>query len=732
MSSRAPEPIPLANGWCVWRDVLVSASGFPVALVLHPPASPDPLVALRDAASDERIREALAWQGRASVELTARDAADLLDHQCTKSDPVLFFSPIAWGTIEPQDDLLACRAGSRLLDREDVHFEYAALDRLAQGLAGHPGMRVWATPRRSPAVRLEGDRLHLPSGVLDLSPPLARLLQACDGERTAHAIVAALVADPAQGWADVDSVLRVLARWAEQQLILWSFELPVAGQAPDRALRALLQRIEDPALASTALAALDALEDARRAIAREAGRSEGVARALRAAEGALAPSITASRGGGEDPTDQARRPLYRECRRDVTVRLSSDAVQAMGNALSSILTSNRWLMHEIAAGHRGAFGSVFDELRAQTGSDQIEALRFFGVAYPLFVTFSPTGTSARPAYVLDAQRRFHAKWSRVLGLDRSARAVRHRSAALEAAVQAEFAAPGAGWPSGQHQSVGLSVTGARAGAVRPGEGTFVLDEIQWFHSFDVAWRLHPDPPSLLAGIARDLPPRVNLVGPKAWIYTRAGLPGGPRDVDVESSDGRSSQPRAQTVGLAETFITRHDGRLVVSTYDRRWTWDLLAFVDTILQHESPLSLLPIETTATEDSAAASHVPRIVFDDLVVRREAWRFSRADLSFAWNATARDRFVGACRWAEAHALPRFLHARPASVRRPELRRYVDLASPLYVERLAEQVRGDPEIEVTEMLPNPLQAWLPDDTGRTYMSRLQLLAVDPLPWRA
>jgi hypothetical protein len=385
-------------------------------------------------------------------------------------------------------------------------------------------------------------------------------------------------------------------------------------------------------------------------------------------------------------------------------------------------------MHEIAAGHRRALGSVYDDLRARTGSDQIDALRFFSVAYPLFVTFSPTGTSARPAYVQDAQRTFHATWSRVLGLDRSARAVLRRSAELEAAVQAEFAAPGAGWPSGQHQSIGLSVAAARGGTVHAGEATWVLDGFQWFHSFDVAWRLHPDPPSLLAGIARDLPGRVNLVGPKAWIYTRAGLPGGARDVDVESSDGRSSQPREQTVGLAETFVTRHDGRLVVRTYDRRWTWDILAFVDTILQHESPLSLLPI---ATEDGPAVSHVPRIVFDDLVVQREAWRFSRADLSFAWNDTARDRLVGARRWAEVHELPRFLHVRAAFVRRPELRRYVDMASPPYVERLAELVREDPQIEVTEMLPNPQQSWLPDDTGRTYMSTLHLLAVDPVLWR-
>jgi hypothetical protein len=733
MSARVPELIPLANGWCVWRDVLVTPSELPAALLLHPPDGPDPVAALRAAASDERVRDALVWQGHGDAEGAALGAAEILDRACTKTDPMLFGSPVAWAAIERQDDAVACRAGARFVDREDVHFEHAAIDRLAQALAGRPGMRAWAAPRRSPGVRLDGDRLHLPSEAIELSPALAALLRACDGERTARAIAAELAGaasppGPAR-WPDTEAVLAMLERWAEQGLILWSFELPVAGQSPQSALRAQLERIDDPALAGPALAALDALEEARGAVARAAGSADSVARTLRAAEQAVARTSGAF-GAVTDPTDASGRVVYRERRRDVAVRLSIDALQGLGNALSLVLASNRWLMHEIAAGHRAALDTVYDELRTRTGTDSIPSLGFFGVAYPVFVTFSATGTSARPPYVLDAQHRFHAAWSRVLSVDRAARAVQRRSADLAAAVQAELAAPGPGWPTGRHQCVGLSVADERAGTARPGECTFVLDEIQWFHSFDVAWRLHPDPPSLLAAIARDLPSRVNLVGPKAWIYTRAALPGGAQDLDVECADGRSGQPRERTVALAETFVARADGRLVVRTYDGRRSWDILAFVDTILQHESSLPVLPIEALAGQP--AARHVPRITIDDLVVRREGWRFSRAELSFAWSSTPGERLAGARRWADAHGLPRFIHARSAFVRRPELRHYVDLTSSSYVERLAEQIRADPEIEVTEMIPNPQQSWLVDERGRTCMTTLHLVAVDPLPWRA
>jgi hypothetical protein len=62
-----------------------------------------------------------------------------------------------------------------------------------------------------------------------------------------------------------------------------------------------------------------------------------------------------------------------------------------------------------------------------------------------------------------------------------------------------------------------------------------------------------------------------------------------------------------------------------------------------------------------------------------------------------------------------------------------YVDLSSPIYVDLFARFVRNlqrvDPSasISITEMLPCPSGAWLPDAAGRRYTSELRIVAVDP-----
>ena len=63
-----------------------------------------------------------------------------------------------------------------------------------------------------------------------------------------------------------------------------------------------------------------------------------------------------------------------------------------------------------------------------------------------------------------------------------------------------------------------------------------------------------------------------------------------------------------------------------------------------------------------------------------------------------------------------------------------YVDLTSPTYVTVLCMAIRGGMRdggpgtaVTISEMLPTPEQAWVPDAVGNRYSSELRLLVVDP-----
>jgi len=127
---------------------------------------------------------------------------------------------------------------------------------------------------------------------------------------------------------------------------------------------------------------------------------------------------------------------------------------------------------------------------------------------------------------------------------------------------------------------------------------------------------------------------------------------------------------------------------------------------------------------------AAHAPRITFDRLVVARESWRFSPADVEFAREKTEPERFVAARRWARDHNLPRYIFVKTPVERKPF---YVDFDSPVYINILAKAVRRSQEagledalLTVTEMLPLAEQAWLTDAEGNCYSSEFRMIAVD------
>jgi hypothetical protein len=135
---------------------------------------------------------------------------------------------------------------------------------------------------------------------------------------------------------------------------------------------------------------------------------------------------------------------------------------------------------------------------------------------------------------------------------------------------------------------------------------------------------------------------------------------------------------------------------------------------------------------------AAHTPRVTCDRLVLARETWRLDRAALSPMLAADETERFLAQREIALRHRLPRHVFVRIPGERKPW---YTDLESPLFAELLAKLARAlpadgadtaeDQVMRITEMLPGPGDAWLPDAAGRRYTSELRIACLDPAEWR-
>jgi Lantibiotic dehydratase, N terminus len=694
---------------------------------------------LRQLAEGGPVREAIAWSNSAALGHTIaallnssptrcdskirkaeRLVASYVQRFTTKNETIGFFGPIVWGTIAARDRLIACRPGPSLLARRGVWFEYWSIDALAKAWSSTPELRRWAAPRRVPGVRLTDRTLSTPYGAAELEPADARLLAACTGERSAHRLVHEL------GELGEAATLAQLATWADQGIVLWTHELPLEPH-PERTLRRQLEAVEDPDVRGSLLGKLDELEDAKRAVAAAAGDAHAVERAL----DVLATTFdhVLGRVPGAPPGDLradvprygARELVYEDCQRGLSLELGERVIDRVAPALRLLMAGHRWYSFALATRYRQVFDAIYDQLAP--GAGPLDVPPFAAAAYPLFNQFSPaTGRCDRPGFVDEVGREFQARWARVLDGGAPERQLRWTSAELAERVRASFAAPHAGWPGARHVCPDLMIAAASVEAIDRGDYVPVLGELHASMSLETfcMWNQHPAPDRLRVAHEHDQSPRVNLLGPKGWVFTR--LCGFERrgDVDLEAADLRSPRPRSQIIGLSDVFLVREAGRLRVKTHNGTASWDILEFLDTLLCHEEPPAFEPL----------LRHRPRLVLDQLVFQREAWRFEAAsDLAFAWAKQEIDRFVGARRWARERGLPRHVFVGSPLERKPL---YVDFESPIFIESFLHLARRSPDLTITEMLPAPEACWLPDADGRRYACELRMVALDPAPWSA
>jgi hypothetical protein len=696
---------------------------------------------LREAAGDDRFREAVAWQNphvlSRAIDLllkqppTATDfkarqrealVASYLQRYCLRNETIGFFGPVGWARWEGSGPALTLHTSGALVEKRTTYFEYWCIDALASHLAGDKELRPQLRPRRLPTVRLEGTRLHHPvDRVSQLPLAFARTLDACDGARSAEELAATLRADASLGLESDQDVYDVLAELARNQLISWSLIVPPAGPFPEQRLRQCLLGMRPTQATRRALAAVEELDAARQAVVLAADCSQALQEALEELSARfmrLTEGRADTRGSGK--TYAGRTLVYEDCRRAARARLGPALLEPLAAPLSLILESARFYTHAIAEKYRAAFQREYDALRKETGRPAVSFLRFFERASTHF----KAGSDA-PPIVTAVLEDFHARWRRVLGYTPAQQRLELRSEELRPAVREAFPAPGPGWPKARHVAPDVLISAADVEAACRGEFSLVLGEIhigQCTTTHMLFLKEHPEPELLVAAREADLGTGlVDFVEPRTFAGRTVDFSPSAHDLDVETGDTPSARPRSQTLAVAELVVEAgSEGALSIRTLDGRRRWDAIAFLEHFLLAEASdfFRLFP----------SVRHLPRITLDRLVMQRETWRFEAQELSFAHHETPVERYLGLQRWRRAHSLPRHAFFRASSEPKPC---FVDFESPTFAELFLKLARNSQSISVSEMLPGFDELWLTDAAGNRYTSELRLTAVDPLSYR-
>ncbi|GAB2935035.1 hypothetical protein GCM10027280_23650 [Micromonospora polyrhachis] len=759
--------VPLGDtGWSVWRDALLRTTGFPadgLTLLSAPEAAvaADKLIAtgtgadryatavaealrtggnrMRAIAADPLFREAITWQNPGAltaldglirggddaprnVKRRDRERAVLKYWQryCGKNETVGFFGPSCWVTVDPAaPQPVTATAGPGLTRRRWVVFESWALAAYADILTADPAVRRWWAPVLCPQLSLV-DRQVLRPGrpPVAVSPVEAAMLAACDGSRPAVTIVS----DPSLGLRRPDDGYPLLERLVERELITWDAALPVSPDA-EAVLRERIMAIGDDAARDAARSGLDRLCAARDEVAAAAG-DPIVLRAALSRLDEVFTELTGQPPRRRDGQMYAGRTLcYEDTSRDLDVVFGGPLLDELAAPMDVLLRAARWMVGALHESYEAVLRELYDELRADGGAGPVALSDLWFLTQGLF-----WGTGERPVDTLAAE--FAHRWSGLFGLDRlpaGTTEVELTSADLAARVAEVFPAARPTWSAGWIHSPDLQICATDPEALARGDYTVVLGELHaaWA-SFDCSafTPSHPDPERLRAGLAEDLGEhRVRLLFPNDWPRRTSRM----AESLVGPTDWRlafAPAPAAGTGRLLPTVdvsVSEVDGALVATARDGR-RWPLIEMFSVLLSAHA--------VDAFKLVAAAPYTPRITIDRLVVARQTWRTTVGETGLASVLGEPERFLAVRRWRQQLGLPEQVYVKLGTETKPC---FVDLASPFYAGHLCAMVRaahreaGDEvSLMISEMLPTPEQAWVPDNEGRHYFSELRIHIFD------
>jgi hypothetical protein len=698
---------------------------------------------LREVASDNRFREAVIWQNRQAV-CTGLDpllrqsedngargtkqrqreelVASYLQRYCTKNDTIGFFGPVGWAEIVGHQTALSVRPGPQLLASRKVFFEVWCIDALCEAIAADKRMLEWTAPRRMNYLRLSGRMLYMPGRKAnELGEKEATLLRACEGIECARQIAEQLIGMDI-GYTSRREVYQHLLKFERDGLIQWKLEVPVELE-PEQTLTRVLEAIGNEEVKRQATAKFRLMEEARQAV-REAA---GDARRLEAALRNLEECFTQVTGGKatrlEGRMYAARTLIYEDCRRDAEVEIGEAVVEEIGRPLSLLLQGARWLTCEVANKWRRLMEQVYREMVERTGEAQVNGAAFW---YQVQSALYKEDHDA----VEETRKEFQRRWQQILRFEEGERQVTYTYEELRPAVEEAFASAAPGWPFARYHSPDVMIATKDEEAMKRGDYRLVLGELHvGFNT--LGWALflgqHPNPQALLKNVEDDFPePRLVMVMPKNYnVFINSGrfqrALVSPKDFRLLISTQPSNTPPAQLLSLGEMVVEDRNG-LVLRTHDGQLEFDIMeGFADILgMSVIGQFKLF----------SGAPHTPRISIDRLVIQRENWVRTPAQMGFAFEKQASQRYLEARRWRRAEGMPTHVFAKSPVERKPF---YVDFDSPILVDILCKVVRRiadrrGPEAKLgfSEMLPGPDELWLSDAEANRFTSELRMVAVD------
>jgi hypothetical protein len=681
--------------------------------------SPGDFASLR---SNARFREALAWQNRSMLGVLDRLAvgpppanaedrkrrrkreraiALYVQRYAAKNDTIGFFGPIAWlelGRTEQTSGHLSHELASRT-----VRFEHWAADAIARSIGSDPLLKRCLAPKHIGTIRIEGSTLiHPIERRSPISQVQARILQRCDGTRTAAAI-AVEISVPEQ------AVLSTLDAFQKAGLVTFGPEVPTEVSDPFAHLAGMIEAVGDPAARDAAGAVLARFEALRASVAAAHG-SDRLVPALEALDEAFALRTGQAAARRPGQIYAGRSLVYEDCRIDPPVSIGRDIVDRIRTPLSLVLESARWFTHAIASRLVGRLSEIHASLATATGSDTVDGIRFLEQAETCF----PASQRDLSPIVAEARDDLVSRWASILACGAGDHRVVRRSSDITAAVERAFAAPGPGWPLARYHSPDLMIAAESEPALREGRFTIVLGELHpgtnlllGLHALDA----HPNPNELFDARRREVPPPlISPVIPASGYHRAASRSPVPEDLHCELGRARSWRAPDRMVRAADLVVTEGP---TLRTRDGRWSFDAPSFFEHHLARSAlHFAILP----------SAPHVPRVAIDDLILTRESW-------TFAPEALTRIRSTeDASSFAFDHGIPRFVFASVPEEPKPV---YIDLQGPIYVDilaRFAQRAAGP--IRLSEMLPAHDALWLADASGSRYTCELRICAVDPRPY--
>ncbi|WP_067186409.1 lantibiotic dehydratase [Microtetraspora niveoalba] len=743
------------TGWTVWPDALLRTTGFPAAGLdafaapAAAAAAEDLLAghgdaevfdeALADAiaagaakiceiAADPLFREAVTWQNpgmlvaldglvaggpHAARNVRRRDreraVARYWQRYCAKNETIGFFGPVCWITVADTPRALDVRPGPALLRERRVTFESWALTAYADHLAADARVRACWPPALLPHLTLHERTILRPmQPPLALSAAEADLLARCDG-RTPASDVVAVLPRPEDGYL-------LLERLVERDLITWDAALPI-GRDAEPALRHRITTITDPDLRDRATTGLDRLCAARDAVTAAASDPD----TLKTALAALDEEFTALTGAAPRRRDgqmyAGRTLCYEDTTRDLDVTVGTTLLDDLAAPLNVLLTTARWLTAALAGAYETALRELYDDLRE--GADgPVRLSDLLALAPGLF-----WGEGRRPAD--EVAEEFARRWERLFGIEGDESRVLLSSADLAEPLARLFPAERPGWSAGRLHSPDLQICAPDVDAVNRGDYQVVLGEMHaaWA-TFDcdlfTAW--HPDVDRLRDMLTADLGPhRIRLLRPDTWPRHTGRLVAsltGTTDRMLGFAAAAGADPDRLLPATSVT-VADEDGDLVATAPDgsRR---------PLIEMFSEMLSTLAVD--AFKITMPGEHTPRITIDRLVVTRETWRTTIGATGLGGITDERGRYLATRAWRNRLNLPDRVFIKIGTEVKPC---YFDLTSPHYTGVLCTMLRtAGPEatLTISEALPTPDQAWVPDHKGERYFSELRLQITDPL----